>query len=85
MKKAFDSVNREAIRDKCMEYNIQLGWLSPLVWGLSIQLENCTHQWVLVDRGTTQGSALGPLFFNIAMEDFPKKIRNTADTGRRKK
>lgn len=44
--KGFDSVNREEINWKCMAFNAQMGWLSQLVWGLSIRLENCIHDWV---------------------------------------
>lgn len=73
VKKAFDSVDRTLIMKKCKEIGGELfESIAKMTWGLRIRLENCIYQWIWVDKGVTQGSCLGPMLFNIAMEDFPE-------------
>ena len=83
-KKAFDSVNQDILIEKISKLNIPndlFKILSDWIKGKSFFIDvNGTYSTPKIfDKGIAQGSSLGPLLFNIYIDDLIQKISSITD------
>jgi len=88
--KAFDSVSHELLILKLDFYAVKgciLNWLKSylhnrkqrVVWQF-VNSPNLLSDWEIVRHGFPQGSVLGPLLFNVYVNDFPRIINKISHT-----
>ena len=78
LSKAFDSVSHDILLRKCSNLNIDCFWLKSYLHNRTqaVKLRNVMSTKVTVSYGVPQGSILGPLLFNIYVNDMYKYISN---------
>lgn len=78
LSKAFDSVNHTILLQKLHLVNVDAFWFSSYLNNRtqSVRINNTVSSRQAVPYGVPQGSILGPLLFNIYVNDMPKHITN---------
>ena len=83
LSKAFDSVCHLLLLAKLKAYGLSDGAISLMSFYLRgrkqrVKLNNVYSQWRSVNTGLPQGSLLGPLLFNVYMNDLNYFVRDTS-------
>ncbi len=76
LSKAFDSVCHNILLSKCAKLNIESHWLESYLQNRtqSVKLKSVTSTETHVSHGVPQGSILGPILFNIYVNDMADYI-----------
>ncbi len=76
LSKAFDSVNHNILLNKCAKLNVDAFWLNSHLANRtqSAKLNNTVSGKGNVKFGVPQGSILGPIFFNVHVNDISDYI-----------
>jgi hypothetical protein len=86
---AFDCVSHQLLISKLEFYEVKcpiLNWLKSYLYNKKQRVElqfisspNILSNWEIVRHGVPQGSMLGPLLFNVYINDFPCIINKVSD------
>ena len=76
LSKAFDSVSHTILLRKCLECNIDPFWFSSYLSNRtqSVRINNVMSSETDISYGVPQGSVLGPVLFNIYVNDLSRYI-----------
>ena len=83
LSRAFDSVCHSLLLAKLKAYGLSGGAISLMNSYLRgrkqrVKLDNVYSQWRSVNTGLPQGSLLGPLLFNVYMNDLNYFVKDTS-------
>lgn len=78
LSKAFDSVNHDILISKCLSLNIDPSWLKDYLKNRSqcVRIKNIISSPKDITFGVPQGSILGPILFNVYVNDLKKFLGN---------
>ena len=81
LSKAFDAIPHDLLISKLHSYGFSKGACQMLLSYLThrqqrVKLKDVRSEWKITNRGIPQGSCLGPLIFNIFLNDIFMDIRN---------
>ena len=78
LSKAFDSVHHKILLEKCRSLSIDPSWFANYLENRfqSVKLENVVSSPKTVNFGVPQGSVLGPILFNIYVNDLVTSLPN---------
>ena len=76
LSKAFDSVNHTILLEKLCHYGIDHPWFESYLFGRTQFVRGCDDITGNISSGVPQGSILGPMLFNMYVNDLPNVVSN---------